>query len=68
MNQPYDYQRFAILYVDDEEKSLKYFSRAFPEMVRWQDGKAERTLDRGLDEKTWVDEYRTAGRDLGGNP
>ncbi len=24
----YDYKRFAILYVDDEEKSLKYFSRA----------------------------------------
>lgn len=25
----YDYKRFAILYVDDEEKSLKYFDRAF---------------------------------------
>src|SRR5689334_6489052 len=25
----YDYKKFAILYVDDEEKSLKYFSRAF---------------------------------------
>ena len=34
MNQPYDYQRFAILYVDDEEKSLKYFSRAFSETFR----------------------------------
>ena len=25
----YDYKKFAILYVDDEEKSLKYFKRAF---------------------------------------
>src|SRR5438046_53765 len=25
----YDYKKFALLYVDDEEKSLKYFSRAF---------------------------------------
>jgi two-component system, probable response regulator PhcQ len=25
----YDYKKFAILYVDDEEKSLKYFERAF---------------------------------------
>jgi len=25
----YDYKRYAILYVDDEEKSLKYFARAF---------------------------------------
>ncbi|MGC8991614.1 MAG: response regulator, partial [Verrucomicrobiia bacterium] len=25
----YDYKRFAILYVDDEEKSLRYFVRAF---------------------------------------
>ena len=24
----YDYKKFAILYVDDEEKSLKYFKRA----------------------------------------
>lgn len=29
MNTIYDYHRFAILYVDDEEKSLKYFQRAF---------------------------------------
>lgn len=29
MENLYDYKRFAILYVDDEEKSLKYFSRAF---------------------------------------
>ena len=27
----YDYKKFAILYVDDEEKSLKYFARAFEE-------------------------------------
>ncbi|MFO1487412.1 MAG: hybrid sensor histidine kinase/response regulator [Verrucomicrobiota bacterium] len=26
-----DYKRFAVLYVDDEEKSLKYFARAFGE-------------------------------------
>ena len=25
----YDYKRFTILYVDDEEKSLRYFARAF---------------------------------------
>lgn len=29
METPYDYKRFAILYVDDEEKSLKSFARAF---------------------------------------
>ncbi len=29
MDTLYDYKRFAILYVDDEEKSLKYFDRAF---------------------------------------
>ena len=34
MNQIYDYQRFAILYVDDEEKSLKYFTRAFNDTFR----------------------------------
>ena len=31
MEQTNDYKRFAILYVDDEEKSLKYFARAFGE-------------------------------------
>src|SRR5262245_55048017 len=30
----YDYKKFAILYVDDEEKSLKYFTRAFEEEFR----------------------------------
>src|SRR5205814_7177354 len=30
----YDYQKYAILYVDDEEKSLKYFSRAFADQFR----------------------------------
>ncbi len=30
----YDYKKFAILYVDDEEKSLKYFVRAFEEQFR----------------------------------
>jgi two-component system probable response regulator PhcQ len=29
MENVYDYRKFAVLYVDDEEKSLKYFSRAF---------------------------------------
>ena len=29
MQTTYDYKRYAILYVDDEEKSLKYFARAF---------------------------------------
>jgi two-component system, probable response regulator PhcQ len=31
MNDLYNYKKFAILYVDDEEKSLKYFMRAFSE-------------------------------------
>ena len=31
MEQTNNYKRFAILYVDDEEKSLKYFARAFGE-------------------------------------
>src|SRR5436189_5915366 len=31
MHSFYDYKKFAILYVDDEEKSLNYFSRAFDE-------------------------------------
>ena len=30
----YDYKKFAILYVDDEEKSLKYFTRAFEDQFR----------------------------------
>lgn len=34
MNSIYDYKRFAILYVDDEEKSLKYFTRAFSDSFR----------------------------------
>jgi len=29
-----DYQKFAVLYVDDEEKSLKNFARAFSEEFR----------------------------------
>jgi response regulator RpfG family c-di-GMP phosphodiesterase len=29
MENLYDYQKCTILYVDDEEKSLKYFTRAF---------------------------------------
>lgn len=29
MQSLYDYKKYAILYVDDEEKSLKYFARAF---------------------------------------
>jgi two-component system probable response regulator PhcQ len=34
MESLYDYKRFAILYVDDEEKSLKYFARAFEDHFR----------------------------------
>src|SRR3974377_988250 len=34
MNALYDYKKFAILYVDDEEKSLKYFTRAFEDQFR----------------------------------
>lgn len=30
----YDYKQFAVLYVDDEEKSLKNFSRAFGDQFR----------------------------------
>ncbi len=30
----YDYKKFAVLYVDDEEKSLKYFARAFVDQFR----------------------------------
>ncbi len=34
MDNIYDYKRYAILYVDDEEMSLKYFSRAFSPTFR----------------------------------
>jgi two-component system probable response regulator PhcQ len=34
MTSLYDYKKFAILYVDDEEKSLKYFARAFEDQFR----------------------------------
>ena len=34
MDNIYDYKKFAILYVDDEEKSLKYFTRAFADQFR----------------------------------
>jgi len=34
MESLYDYKKFAILYVDDEEKSLKYFARAFADEFR----------------------------------
>ncbi|MEY2465931.1 MAG: two-component system, probable response regulator PhcQ, partial [Verrucomicrobiota bacterium] len=30
----YDYKKYAILYVDDEEKSLKYFERAYEDQFR----------------------------------
>ena len=30
----YDYKKYAVLYVDDEEKSLKYFTRAFQDQFR----------------------------------
>src|ERR1051326_2689275 len=34
MDHLYDYKKFAVLYVDDEEKSLKYFARAFDDQFR----------------------------------
>ena len=34
MQNLYDYKKFAVLYVDDEEKSLKYFTRAFQDQFR----------------------------------
>jgi two-component system probable response regulator PhcQ len=34
MDPLYDYKKYAILYVDDEEKSLKYFARAFEDQFR----------------------------------
>jgi len=34
MEMLHDYKKFAILYVDDEEKSLKYFARAFEDTFR----------------------------------
>jgi two-component system probable response regulator PhcQ len=34
MQNLYDYKKFAILYVDDEEMSLKYFARAFQDQFR----------------------------------
>ena len=34
MQSVYNYQRFAVLYVDDEEMSLKYFTRAFQDQFR----------------------------------
>jgi two-component system probable response regulator PhcQ len=34
METMYDYKRYAILYVDDEDKSLKYFSLAFADRFR----------------------------------
>ena len=34
MESLYDHRKFAILYVDDEEKSLKYFARAFGDKFR----------------------------------
>src|SRR5579862_8834769 len=34
MENLYNYKKYAVLYVDDEEKSLKYFARAFDEQFR----------------------------------
>jgi two-component system, probable response regulator PhcQ len=34
MQNLYDYRRFAVLYVDDEQKSLKYFAKAFQDQFR----------------------------------
>ena len=34
MQDLYNYKKFAVLYVDDEEKSLKLFARAFSDTFR----------------------------------
>src|SRR5256886_2570246 len=34
MEHLYDYKKFTVLYVDDEEKSLKYFTRAFEDQFQ----------------------------------
>src|SRR5712691_4074832 len=34
MQNLYDYKKYVILYVDDEEKSLKYFTRAFEDQFK----------------------------------
>ena len=34
MNGSFDYKKYAILYVDDEEKSLKMFAQAFENVFR----------------------------------
>ena len=34
MDNLYDYKKFAVLYVDDEEKSLTNFTRAFDDVFR----------------------------------
>jgi two-component system probable response regulator PhcQ len=34
MDNGYDYKEFSVLYVDDEERSLKYFARAFQDQFR----------------------------------
>ena len=34
MDNYYNYKKYAVLYVDDEEKSLKYFTRAFEDQFR----------------------------------
>lgn len=34
MHNAYDYKKFSVLYVDDEERSLKYFARAFQDQFR----------------------------------
>src|SRR5712691_8201865 len=34
MENYYDYKKYTILYVDDEEKSLKYFTRAFEDQFK----------------------------------
>src|SRR5437867_2615521 len=34
MQNLYDYKKYVVLYVDDEEKSLKYFARAFVDQFR----------------------------------
>ena len=53
MNAKYDYKKYAILYVDDEEQALKYFRKAmdkeFTVLVATSVAEANAILDKGAD-------------------
>jgi two-component system, probable response regulator PhcQ len=51
MENPYDYKKFAILYVDDEERSLTNFARAFEEQFRILTASNARDAVKILEEK-----------------